>query len=83
MCTDPNELGRVVLTLAVVEALEIEYDPAARTPQTLYIPDVSTQPGLYQNQIPNCDILAMKWLYKDTIKSGKFVDFIPATYRYV
>lgn len=64
LCTDATELGRVVLTMAAVEALEVEYDPATAKPQTLQIPD---------NQIPNCNILAIKWLHKETTRSDNWM----------
>ncbi|KIO32039.1 hypothetical protein M407DRAFT_118729 [Tulasnella calospora MUT 4182] len=50
--------------MAAVEALEVEYDPATAKPQTLQIPD---------NQIPNCNILAIKWLHKETTRSDNWM----------
>ncbi|KAG8917244.1 hypothetical protein FRC01_002587, partial [Tulasnella sp. 417] len=37
--TEEDQLGRITLTMAAVEALEVDYDPATATQQTLQIPD--------------------------------------------
>ncbi|KAG9027963.1 hypothetical protein FS837_004019 [Tulasnella sp. UAMH 9824] len=38
-----DQSGRVILTQAAIQALEVEYDPLLTKSQTLHIPDVSTQ----------------------------------------
>lgn len=73
-----------MLTKAAIEALEVVYDPATAKEQTLQLPDVSSNSPQrlftqlmisYQNQIPGCDVLGIKFYYEDTTKSDKFVGF--------
>ncbi|KIO19063.1 hypothetical protein M407DRAFT_31276 [Tulasnella calospora MUT 4182] len=62
--TEPDYLGRVMVTQHVVEALEVEYEsiPPFDDPRTLFIPD---------NQIPGCDALGMKWKMTDTTAAAE------------
>lgn len=82
LCADPAQPGRVILTQAAVQALEVEFDPFVTKSQTLHIPDVSTQslPIMsisltfsIQNQMPGCDTLAIQWRNEDTTQSDKLV----------
>lgn len=62
--TNEAQSGRIMLTKAAIEALEVVYDPATAKEQTLQLPD---------NQIPGCDVLGIKFYYEDTTKSDNWL----------